>query len=225
MKKYRIDNIDKINIWEENNREYRKEYHDNYRNDNKEHISDYKKQYYKSNPEKANVTRKRRLDMVKSYLIDHPCVICGEDDIRCLAFHHVRGDKVDTICNMITRCYPIVDIEKEMIKCDVLCINCHLEAHYLPSSRYIGSRYGSKHRNLLYRDNYLSIHPCVDCGEDRRPVLQFHHTNDDKFRKVSSMISCSLDKLVAEINKCIVLCGNCHIKRTKGREKVTTRIG
>ena len=45
-------------------------------------------------------------------------------------------------------------------------------------------------------------------------VLEFHHVDKKtKSGEISGMIDnikCSLDELKAEINKCIILCSNCH---------------
>jgi hypothetical protein len=62
---------------------------------------------------------------------------------------------------------------------------------------------------------YLSNHPCVDCGEADIVVLEFDH-QQDKLLIVSvlSREGYSLDKLKQEIAKCEVVCANCHRRRT-----------
>ena len=53
-----------------------------------------------------------------------------------------------------------------------------------------------------------------DCkwdGEYQPCQLDFHHFNpDDKLIEVAKMESWSYDKIVAEIDKCVVVCRNCH---------------
>lgn len=54
---------------------------------------------------------------------------------------------------------------------------------------------------------------CKICGEDRLPVLDFHHRIPEKkdgeiFRLVNS--GNSKEKILEEIEKCDVLCSNCH---------------
>lgn len=53
---------------------------------------------------------------------------------------------------------------------------------------------------------------CNRCGYTDYRALQFHHTNDDKLFAVADMIrrGFSFDKIMAEANKCEVLCANCH---------------
>lgn len=53
---------------------------------------------------------------------------------------------------------------------------------------------------------------CSVCGENRPATLDFHHPNaEDKLGDVSDMFRMHMvDKLEAEIEKCIVLCATCH---------------
>lgn len=53
---------------------------------------------------------------------------------------------------------------------------------------------------------------CSLCGEDRYWVLDFHHRNpEEKDSSVSELIlSGSKSKVLKEIEKCDVLCSNCH---------------
>ena len=67
---------------------------------------------------------------------------------------------------------------------------------------------------------YLSTHPCVDCGETDIVVLEFDHLGKDKkLDDVAHMIprGYSLDKIKKEIAKCEVVCCNCHRRRTYTR--------
>ena len=52
---------------------------------------------------------------------------------------------------------------------------------------------------------------CAICGENRWYVLDFHHLYDKSFT-IANKISkgCSLETIKSEIEKCIVLCANCH---------------
>ena len=53
---------------------------------------------------------------------------------------------------------------------------------------------------------------CSKCGEDRWYVLDFHHEDPkEKDRTIAQMVRhCSLERVKEEIEKCIVLCANCH---------------
>jgi hypothetical protein len=62
---------------------------------------------------------------------------------------------------------------------------------------------------------YLSDHPCLDCGEADIVVLEFDHQRDKLFNvSVLCREGYSLEKLKQEIAKCEVVCANCHRRRT-----------
>ena len=64
--------------------------------------------------------------------------------------------------------------------------------------------------------SYKSTLRCMDCGISHPAVLQFHHRNKaDKNFSISSVVSraTSIKQITNEINKCDVLCVNCHTKR------------
>ncbi len=63
--------------------------------------------------------------------------------------------------------------------------------------------------------DYLSKHPCIKCGETDPVVLEFHHLGDNS-TEVARLLGrgASLDALKAEIDKCAVVCANCHRRIT-----------
>lgn len=66
--------------------------------------------------------------------------------------------------------------------------------------------------------DYLREHPCVDCGEDDVVVLEFDHVHGKKRAHVSKLIQGWAWRTVeAEIEKCEVVCCNCHRRRTLTR--------
>lgn len=68
-------------------------------------------------------------------------------------------------------------------------------------------------REYVYQ--YLLTHPCVSCGEADPRVLEFHHVGE-KDMDVAKMVAggYSIDRIKAELDRCQVLCANCHRKVT-----------
>ncbi|MDE1010550.1 MAG: hypothetical protein OSB38_33295 [Paraburkholderia fungorum] len=69
--------------------------------------------------------------LLRSYLLTHPCVDCGEPDIVVLEFDHRAGvEKKFDIGAAVTRGFSKRAIEEEIAKCDVRCANCHRRKTY-----------------------------------------------------------------------------------------------
>lgn len=93
----------------------------------------------------------------------------------------------------------------------------------------IHARYRETHReeiNKRYRkrsfvlwaniEQWISEHGngCIECGETDRLVLVFHHRNPAvKKYNVTGMASQKWETILKEIEKCDLLCRNCHAKR------------
>lgn len=75
--------------------------------------------------------------------------------------------------------------------------------------------------------DYLATHPCVRCGFSDPRALDFDHLNPaQKNRKVSAMVSGTpkWESLLEEIEKCQVLCANCHrIKTVEQKDYVNSQ--
>ncbi len=71
-------------------------------------------------------------------------------------------------------------------------------------------------RNRRFVFEYLEEHPCECCGESDPVVLEFDHCRGKKHKNISKMIrdGSSLEKIKEEIDKCQVLCANCHRRKT-----------
>lgn len=63
-------------------------------------------------------------------------------------------------------------------------------------------------------------HGCADCGYNKDAyALQFDHIHGDKKKNVSDLIRSDYawKTVLEEIEKCEVVCANCHAIRTKSR--------
>ena len=96
------------------------------------------------------------------------------------------------------------------------CIRDYGKKHYLDNkSDYLQSSAAYKAKVRAWYTNLKSTLSCEHCGEDHPAVLQFHHTDpSQKDFEISRVISSgpSIERIEAEIAKCIVLCANCHFK-------------
>lgn len=65
---------------------------------------------------------------------------------------------------------------------------------------------------------YKSSHVCVDCGEQDAVVLEFDHLRD-KVENISTLVlkGAAWETVLSEIEKCEVVCCNCHRRRTHKR--------
>ena len=79
---------------------------------------------------RTRVSNLRRRDaaraLVDRYLLCHPCVDCGEPDLRVLDFDHQdRASKTACVSLLIARGASPQRLLAEIAKCDVRCANCH----------------------------------------------------------------------------------------------------
>jgi len=82
------------------------------------------------------------------------------------------------------------------------CKNCH--------NNYVKQKYKERHDNI---NKIKSQQCCAKCGDSRFYVLDYHHINpDEKEEKISRLIAHNVKEqtLQEELNKCILLCANCH---------------
>lgn len=101
------------------------------------------------------------------------------------------------------------------------CKNAYTKKHYSDNKDYYvdkarknGESYRAAAREFLW--DYLSKHPCIDCGESDPIVLELDHRDGvTKVKGLGPMAKDgSLDKMRAELLKCDVRCCNCHRRRT-----------
>jgi hypothetical protein len=183
---------------------------------------EFSKRHYLLNKEVYQQSRKQNrnnrhiwFNGVKSQL---KCCQCGENDYRCLDFHHREfEEKVFGISEGVKSGYSEEKIIKEISKCDVLCANCHRKKHAsvrLPADGYHRERVG---KNIKWLREFKRKLSCVDCGIKDEFVLDFHHLRDkdDTICRLAGN-GCSVERLLEEIAKCEVICANCHRKRHNG---------
>ena len=92
------------------------------------------REWYVANGERHRSNVRRRTAAVRreykrrvgEHLQGHPCVDCGEADVRVLEFDHVGDeDKRDDVVALVAAGGRWSDIAAEIDKCVVRCANCH----------------------------------------------------------------------------------------------------
>lgn len=91
--------------------------------------------YHQKAAVRTRATRARNRQYVLTYLHDHPCVDCGEEDVVVLEFDHIV-DKDCKINDAIRRGFSIERLQREIDKCEVVCANCHRRRSYKRAGSY-----------------------------------------------------------------------------------------
>ena len=102
------------------------------------------------------------------------------------------------------------------------CRKAYGREHYLANrQRFIDQARDQKQRlqrqRTLYLIEYFVTHPCVDCGETDPVVLEFDHLRDKLFNIGQALSRTKWSSILAEIEKCQVVCANCHRRCTTER--------
>lgn len=107
------------------------------------------------------------------------------------------------ICTKCKKILPITEFySRGNGKLRSECKNCH--------KNYVKQQY-NKRKDLV--NDIKANYKCAKCGENRFYVLDFHHLNpDDKNNTIARLTAntSKIENIQTEIDKCIVLCANCH---------------
>lgn len=157
------------------------------------------------------------------------CQKCGETDIFKLCFHHKDSDTKEALISKLLKS-KWENLEKELIKCELMCINCHCELHFKDLDN-------SLNRNKKIYLEFKNFDGCEICGYNKSEgAIHFHHKSDKEFKisKYTKRLH-SLNELrieiIGELNKCEIICGNCHNKKhsdvkffNENKEKIYNKI-
>ena len=112
-----------------------------------------------------------------------------------------------------------------------VCKSCHNKynkKHYQKNKDLYISRAATRTVKLreIQREFIIQIKsvPCKDCGIKYPPyVMQFDHLLDKEFTISDCIGQVGLDRLKKEIEKCDIVCSNCHAERTHQRKHLGVR--
>jgi hypothetical protein len=102
------------------------------------------------------------------------------------------------------------------------CRAAYKQEHYAANKQAYIDRAGARKKALqlertTFLLTYFETHPCADCGETDPIVLDFDHLRDKLFHIGAQLSRRSWTSILAEIEKCEVVCSNCHRRRTARR--------
>lgn len=145
------------------------------------------------------------------------CPDCGQTDLAEFAFHSPRTRPG----RLRSHCRP--------------CDQARKRAYYQANAAKMTLQNlaaAKRGRQVKYEKlfQYLSQHPCVDCGETDVEVLECDHVRGFKADSVVEMVrhNRSWDVIAEELAKCEVRCANCHRRKTNrqfGYRRATWRTG
>lgn len=165
--------------------------------------------------EKTRARRARLRAWINEIKRKRGCSRCGEDDYACLDFHHLDQDEKErSVGEMVTFGAGRKRLRAEMAKCEVICANCHSKLHTQdPRERESVSSSGTTLARRWVFDQKEGSDGCR-CGESDPRCLEFHHVGEEKSDDVAALVTDgrSIDILREEIQRCTVICANCHRK-------------
>jgi len=97
----------------------------------KECSKEIRNNYYHKNKKKEKIAAKQRIIDNRKKLIKFfegkKCVDCGEDNLICLEFDHIKGKKRADVARLLGGGWSFKSILKEIEKCEIVCANCHMK--------------------------------------------------------------------------------------------------
>lgn len=128
------------------------------------------------------------------------CDECKCKQLQTLDFHHTDANEKEYEISLGLANMSLADIESEISKCILLCKNCHRVFHNREPSQY-------KLECLAYKGTIN----CSHCQLTVNPVaLDFHHVDPSSKKFNISSRRTLTNTVKKELDKCIVLCANCH---------------
>ena len=156
------------------------------------------------------------------------CSSCGYSTyVGALHFHHLDPSQKDLHLSRDILEYPWERIQAELDKCILLCGVCHAEEHERnpgprsqssASQTVIRSIQKTKRRAILYKGG-----ACVCCQYAKSAsALVFHHLDSSQKDFGVSGGSKSWKRIQIELDKCALLCVNCHYEVHAGKREILT---
>jgi hypothetical protein len=111
-------------------------------------------------------------------------------------------------------------LHKQCKTCKAEAIKRHYENNKADYIKRAKKKNGERKFKITEILNELKSVPCKDCNVKYPPyIMDFDHVSGEKFMNIGDMKSriSSFDKIFKEVEKCEVVCSNCHRERTHQR--------
>lgn len=171
--------------------------------------------------EKNRLIRARNVAFIRSIKENSPCKDCGQKWHFCqLDFDHIDvKTKKYEIWRVTTQ--SIASIQAEIAKCDIVCANCHRERTQKVFGQVKLNALPQNHRYSEFINSLKSKKKCCDCRFDfPHYMLDYDHIQAKSFElNRAKQLRTDKGRVLEEINKCELICVNCHRLRTFRRSK------
>jgi ribosomal protein L30E len=170
--------------------------------------------------EKITQYRKKRKQKIIEYK-GGCCQICKKITFA-YDLHHLDPNLKDF--SISQKSWSFENFKPELDKCILVCRNCHHEIHEKfhqrrsseKSLRVIHWRRRTKIKIVEYKGGCCQICGYKTCLK----ALELHHIDPNQKEFVISGITKSWNKIKTEIEKCILVCSNCHQEIHHGTLKI-----
>lgn len=217
---------------------YKKDYEEGgkeYYYKNRTQIIEKRRKFREGNKEYSNALsnahKRNNKAISRKFLLEiksNPCFDCNKTyPPYAMDFDHRDGSlKSKNVGRLIQEGYSLKTIKKEIEKCDLVCTNCHRERTFNTkdirknnhkSMDYI--KYGLQKRinNSKILNDFKYKKPCMDCKTVYPSyIMDLDHRNmEEKLFTIGTSIgNVSQETLIKEMDKCDIVCANCHRIRT-----------
>lgn len=135
------------------------------------------------------------------------CKYCECNNPECIDWHHIIKNNKKLVTRIITDALSEKRLLEEIYKCESVCANCHRKLHKTTGL-------GTQAKKGKYIYNLKLNSKCKHCNISEPVCLVFHHKNPkEKIDTISEIVrnkKYSIEDLKNEINKCDIVCFNCH---------------
>ncbi len=91
--------------------------------------------------------------------------------------------------------------------------NYHKKWYKKNRIKQIAKQKERRQKRVDWLRDYKVKRGCISCDENHPAALVFHHASDDKEFGIAEMPNnFGIERIKKEVDKCIVMCRNCHAK-------------